>query len=193
MTATPQVHALLALMLCQAARFAARLDHSGDVLLLADQDRALWDQSLIARGLSHLDRAAVGNRLSPYHLQAGIAAAHATATSFEMTDWRYVRSLYDALAELEPTPVVLLNRAIAIAHVEGPEAGLAAIEAADLDTQLKTYPLLAATKGELYLRLGKKDRALMTFEVALEQVKTTPERRFLHRKAADCRAGTQNS
>ncbi len=191
MTATPEVHALLALMLCQAARFAARLDHSGDVLLLADQDRALWDQSLIARGLYHLDRAAVGNRLSPYHLQAGIAAAHATATRFGRTDWRYVCTLYDALAKLEPTPVVLLNRAIAIAQVEGPEAGLAAIEAADLDTQLKTYPLLAATKGALYLRLGKRERALMTFKAALKQVKTTPERRFLHRKIADCREETK--
>src|SRR6266404_2271839 len=120
----PRTHALLALMLLNAARIAARQDDEGNLLRLEEQDRALWNQAMIARGMSHLRESAAGAEISEYHLQAGIAACHATAISYESTDWGKILSLYDRLIEFDDSPVVALNRAVAVANVHGPEAGL---------------------------------------------------------------------
>jgi RNA polymerase sigma-70 factor, ECF subfamily len=186
-TAEPEVHALHALLLFQAARLASRVDACGDLLLLVDQDGSLWNRAMITQGSRHLERAVQGNRITSYHLQAGIAAAHAIAPSFHTTDWQYVRSLYDALVDLDPTPVAWLNRAIAIAQVEGPEAGLVALEAARGDARLDHYPFLAAAEGELYLRLGRTTPAATCFARALRLVRTEPEQRFLTQKLSCCR------
>src|SRR5205823_2726691 len=127
----PAVHALLALMYLQAARLPARVDdESGDVpLRLPEQDRARWDAGAIARGMQHLDAAATGDALTVYHIEAGIAACHAAASRYEDTDWANIVDLYDALITIKPTPVVALNRAIAVSRLRGPAAGLAAVDA----------------------------------------------------------------
>jgi RNA polymerase sigma-70 factor, ECF subfamily len=176
------VHALLALMHLQAARLPARVG-DGDVLLrLADQDRSLWDQSSIARGLYHLDAAASGDTLTVYHVEAGIAACHAVAPRYDDTDWPRIADLYDSLIVMKPTPVVALNRAIALSRVHGPGAGLAAVETIAGDAVLARYYLLHATMGELALETGDRDRAAECFRAALECECSDPERRFLERR-----------
>ncbi len=128
MTAEPECQALLALMLFQAARLPARIDALGDVLLLEDQDRTLWNRAMIGRGLLHLEQAARGDNLSTYHLQAEIAAVHATTERFTLTNWEHILSLYNLLRKKQPTPVVMINRAVAVAQVKGPAAGLEGVE-----------------------------------------------------------------
>src|SRR4029077_19153459 len=123
----PKTHALLALMLLNAARLAAREDEQGNLLRLEDQDRARWDQEMIMRGMSHLGESAAGHALSEYHLQAGIAACHATAKDYQLTDWTRILLLYDRLMEFDDSPVVALNRAVAVGNVHGPKAGLEAV------------------------------------------------------------------
>jgi RNA polymerase sigma-70 factor (ECF subfamily) len=181
--ATPTVHALLALMLLQAARFAARIADA-DLHRLAEQDRSQWDPLLIAEGLTHLDRAAEGVRLSTYHLEAGIAACHAVAARYEDTDWRRIVEYYDDLLRLKPTPVVALNRAIAISRLEGPMAGTAALDAIVDDPALNRYYLLHATLGQFALEAGDRDRAAECFGHALTCECSDPERRFLERRLA---------
>ena len=168
---TPKAHALAALLHLQGARLGSRVDSEGNLLLLSEQDRSIWDRGLIAAGFHHLDRSARGDELSVYHLEAGIAAGHIG----EETDWPEILRLYDLLLELKPSPVVALNRAVALAMVEGPEAGLAALAPLRLDD----YYLLPATEGELQARAGHPHRAAEAFRRSLEMVCPEPVRRRL--------------
>ena len=177
--ARPKVHALFALMCLQAARLPARLDSQGEMLLLADQDRSLWNGELLGRGLRHLEQAAEGDELSPYHLQAGIAALHAVAPSYETTDWPRLLDWYDQLLEAAPTPVVALNRAIVLAMVAGPEAGLDALEPLRFLPSLRHYYLLPAARADMLRRLGRASEAAESYREALAERCTEPERRFL--------------
>lgn len=181
---SPAAHALLALMLLQAARLPARVDATGELATLMEQDRLLWDRARIAEGLRHLDASASGPRLTRYHVEAAIAAEHAVAPSFEETDWPAIIALYDDLLQIEPSPVVALNRAIAVAMAEGPAAGIAA--AHPLAPSLPSYLPLAATLGELHLRSGDR-AAARHFARALELPCTMTEKRFLLRKLGECR------
>ncbi len=180
---TPRTHALLALMLLTAARFPTRVDEQGALLRLHDQDRSRWDQTLIGRGLVHLGKAAAGDELSEYHLQAGIAAIHCTAPDFAATDWALILRHYDALFQLKPSPVVALNRAVAIAHVRGPQAGLDALAAMPGRAKLETHYLFHAVTGELHWRLRNEREAVESFRRALEFAHVGPEQAFLARLA----------
>ncbi|HEY7546638.1 MAG TPA: sigma-70 family RNA polymerase sigma factor [Blastocatellia bacterium] len=181
-TDRPKCHALLALMLFQAARLAARVGEGGDLFLLEEQDRALWDRRLIHRGLYHLDRCAEGDEITEYHLQAGIAACHVAAESYERTDWPRIVELYDRLWELNPSPVVALNRAVALSRWRGPEAGISALEEIASHPAMSHYYLLPATIGELWNEIGEAEKAAVCFRQALECSCSEPERRFLLRK-----------
>ena len=185
-TDVPAVHALLALMLLQASRLPARVDEAGDLLLLSEQDRARWDRELIAEGLDHLERAASGALVTPYHVEAAIAAAHAVARDEASTDWHSIVRLYDDLLELKPSPVVALNRAIALAMASGPAAGIAAIERIEADPTLARYYLLPAALGGLWLKQGDLARAARHYDEALTRPCSAPERRFLEKQLARC-------
>ena len=186
-TALPETHALLALMLLQAARLPARVDAAGELATLEQQDRERWDQRRIAEGLRMLGRSAEGDRLTAYHLEAAIASCHAIARAFDDTDWRAIAEHYDQLFELKPTPVVALNRAVAVAMAEGPQAGIEAVEAVASHPALRDYLPLPAALGELWLRAGDRTRAAEHFTRALELPATLPEKRFLLRKLSECR------
>jgi RNA polymerase sigma factor (sigma-70 family) len=173
----PKAHALAALLLLQAARNPARVDPEGNLLLLSEQNRALWNREKIAAGLHHLDQAARGTEISTFHLEAGIAAAHAMAPSDEATDWPYILSLYDSLLALKGSPVVALNRAVALAMASGPEAGLAAAEEIRHHPALAGYYPLPITLGELHARAGDAERAADCFRAALEAESPEPVRR----------------
>jgi RNA polymerase sigma-70 factor (ECF subfamily) len=175
----PDCHALLALMLFQAARFASRTGATGELLLLDAQDRSRWNQPMIARGLWHLTKAAAGDSVSTYHVQAEIAALHATA---ESTPWERILELYDLLQQMQPGAVVQLNRAIALGKVAGAAAGLAALHDIAHDEALARYPFLPAAEGEFMRALGRDAEATACFRRALELARTQPERRFLERK-----------
>ncbi|HUG14117.1 MAG TPA: sigma-70 family RNA polymerase sigma factor [Thermomicrobiales bacterium] len=175
----PRVHALLALLLLQASRLPARTDDAGDLLLLEDQDRALWDRRLTRAGLLELARAASGETLSVYHLQAEIAACHSVAPNYPSTDWRRILRCYDDLLALAPSPVVALNRAVALAMVDGPEAGIAALDAIRASPGIASYHLFHATLGELWRRAGDDREAAVHLTRALQIGGTDPERRFL--------------
>lgn len=177
-TARPESHALASLLSFQASRLRARVDEDGDPILLDDQDRSLWDHELVARGFGHLDQAAAGGKETTYHLQAAIAAQHAAPAGAE---WRLVRKLYDRLYALHPTPIVALNRAVAVAHDEDAEAGLALL--ADL-APLDRYHLLPATRAELLLRTGDVAGAADSYREALLCPCSEPERRFLSKRLA---------
>jgi RNA polymerase sigma-70 factor (ECF subfamily) len=182
----PRTHALLALMLLNAARLPARVDDEGNLLLLKDQDRTKWDRALIARGMLHFARSAAGDELTEYHLQAGIAACHATAKDDASTDWPRILSFYDRLIEVDPSPVVALNRAIVIANIHGPQAGLEAVAAIrDLD-KLNGYYLLHAVLGDLESRLDHADSAVRHFRRSLDFATLPSERTFLTRRLLDC-------
>lgn len=184
---SPEAHALLALMLMQGARLPARVDSAGELATLEEQDRALWDQGLLAEGLRELGRSAAGERLTAYHVEAAIASYHAIAPSFEETDWDAIVAHYDELYELKQTPVVALNRAVAVAMAHGPEAGLAEIAKVSSHPALRDYLPLPVAAGELCLRAGDRERAAEHFARALELPATLPEKRFLLRKLAACR------
>jgi len=178
---TPRTHALLALMLLTAARFPSRLDEHGDLLRLDDQDRSKWDRSLIERGLIQLGEAAAGNELSEYHLQAGIAAIHCTTADYAATDWARIVRHYDELYRLKPSPVVALNRAVAVANLRGPQAGLEAVaEIPQLD-RLEDHYLLHAVRGELHWRLKNDHAAAESFRRALKLARVGPEQNYLSR------------
>ncbi|HEX2464565.1 MAG TPA: sigma-70 family RNA polymerase sigma factor [Thermoanaerobaculia bacterium] len=179
---TPECHALAALLLLQGARLESRQDQDGDLLLLEQQDRSTWNRDWIARGFRHLERAMGGDRLTPYHLGAGIAACHAAAPSWEATEWRTIVGYYDRLLEIEPSPVAALNRAVALAMVEGPESGLAAIAGIADSDALRGYPLLDSVRGELCRRAGRLEEARAHLERALARAGTLPTRRFLERR-----------
>ena len=184
--AQPRVHALVALMALQAARFPARVDSAGDLIPLEEQDRSRWDPQLIALGFHHFDRSMIGDAVSAFHVQAAIAATYARAVSDAALEWRIVLDLYDQLLAIAPTPVVALNRAVVLARVNGAGAGLAAIEPLDKDPMLRHYHLLMAVRGQLLLELGRAADAHAAFEAALACECSDPERRFLERKLALC-------
>ncbi|AWM35794.1 RNA polymerase sigma factor [Gemmata obscuriglobus] len=180
----PEAVGLLALMLLQESRRPARATPEGDVVLLADQDRSLWNAALIAEGLELVGRALNSGRAGPYTLQAAIAAAHARARTPEATDWNHITRLYDALRAAHPSPVVELNRAVAVAMRDGPAAGLALIDAILAQGALGTYHLAHAARADLLRRLGDRVAARAAYERALALVRQEPERRFLMSRLA---------
>jgi len=182
---TPLVDALVALMALQAARLPARVDDSGELVPLEQQDRGRWNRELIAIGFHHFDLSMRGDDVSEYHVQAAIAATHARASSSAEIEWRTILTLYDQLLELNSSPVVVLNRAVALARVKGPEAALEAIQCLD-DSKLRDYHLLLAARGHLLLDLGRPAAAADCFRAALEQACSEPERRFLRRMMSSC-------
>jgi RNA polymerase sigma-70 factor, ECF subfamily len=178
--AEPEVHGLVALMELQASRLRARVGAAGEPVLLADQDRARWDRLLIGRGLAALERAqALGDGLGPYGLQAAIAACHARAPSAEETEWVRITALYDALCELAPSPVVELNRAVAVAMAFGPAAGLELVDALAADPALEAYHLLPSVRGELLVRLGRDAEGRAEFARAASLTRNERERDLL--------------
>jgi RNA polymerase sigma factor (sigma-70 family) len=187
----PEVHGLVALMEIQASRARARVGPAGDPILLLDQNRARWDQLLIRRGLAALERAeALGGASGPYALQAAIAACHARARTADQTDWARIAFLYGALAAQTPSPIVELNRAVAVGMAEGPAAGLALVDALSGDPSLKAYHLLPSVRGDLLAKLGRMDEARGEFERAASLTRNTRERGLLLERAARCAAGS---
>ncbi len=181
----PEVMGLLALMLLHESRRAARTSPEGDLILLEDQDRSRWNRAQIAEGVALVERALASGLFGPYMLQAAIAAVHAEAPTAAATDWAEIVALYDALARLEPSPVVELNRAAAVAMRDGPEAGLALMDAILARGDLDDYYLAHAARAELNRRLGRTAEARAGFERALALTRQEPERRFLMRRLAD--------
>ncbi|MGH8721693.1 MAG: RNA polymerase sigma factor, partial [Burkholderiales bacterium] len=183
----PEIHGLVALMEIQASRLRARVGPSGEPVLLLDQDRARWDRVLIRRGLAALERAeALGGALGPCALQAAIAACHARARTGEETDWARIAALYDALAQLAPSPVVQLNRAVAVAMTFGPAAGLELVDALRTEPQLLGYHFLPSVRGDLLARLGRFEEAQEEFARAASLTRNGPERTLLLERAAAC-------
>jgi RNA polymerase sigma factor (sigma-70 family) len=181
----PRTHALVALMLLNAARLPARTDSEGNILRLKEQDRSTWNHAMIARGMHHLTESATGDELSAYHLQAGIAACHCAAADYDSTDWSKILLLYDRLLELDDSPVIALNRAVAVANVHGPQAGIGAVEAILNNRQLKSYYLFYAVRGEFEKRLNNSAAAIENFRKALELTELTSERSFLSKRLRD--------
>jgi RNA polymerase sigma factor (sigma-70 family) len=184
----PRTHALLALMLLNAARLPGRADADGTLLRLDEQDRTRWDVALIGRGMVHLARSAAGQELSDLHLQAGIAACHAAAPTYDATDWPRILSLYDRLVAMDASPVVALNRAVAVANVHGPRAGIDAVNEIRNRPELDSYHLLFAVLGELEARLGRFDVAAGYFERAVTLTAVKSEQAFLERRLRECEA-----
>ena len=183
----PEVHGLVALMELQASRSRARVGPSGEPVLLLDQNRARWDWLLIGRGLTALERAErLGGALGPYGLQAAIAACHARARSANETDWERIAGLYDELARLTPSPVVELNRAVAVGMAAGPAAGLKLVDELMADPALEGYHLLPSVRGDLLEKLGRLDEARVEYERAASLTQNEPVRRLLAERAAAC-------
>jgi RNA polymerase sigma-70 factor (ECF subfamily) len=178
----PEVIGLLALMLLQESRRAARTSPSGELILLDNQDRSLWNREQIAEGMALVEKALNSRRFGPYTLQAAIASVHAQAESTATTDWRQIVALYDQLVRLQPSPVVHLNRAVAIAMRDGPEAGLTHIEALLENGELANYYLAHAARADLYRRLGRTVDARSSYEKALALTQQQPERQFLQER-----------
>jgi RNA polymerase sigma-70 factor (ECF subfamily) len=181
----PEVLGLLSLVLLQDSRRAARLDSAGDLVTLEEQDRGLWDADEIDEACRVLDRAVRLRRPGPYQLQAAVAATHAQASSAADTDWREIVVLYDRLSEVAPTPVVLLNRAVAVSMAEGPTAGLPLVDELEQSGALSDYYLLPATRADLLRRLHRDREAAVAYRRALELVPTDVERRFLRRRLSE--------
>jgi RNA polymerase sigma-70 factor (ECF subfamily) len=181
----PEVVGLLALMLLQESRRAARSSPDGELILLENQDRSLWNREQIEEGKALVGRALSSPPLGPYTLQAAIAAVHADAASAAATDWTRIVALYDLLAQAESSPVIELNRAVAVAMRDGPAAGLDLIDAILADGQLQAYHLVHAARAELCRRLGRTAEARASFQNALELTRQEPERRFLERRLAE--------
>jgi RNA polymerase sigma factor (sigma-70 family) len=183
----PEVHGLIALLEIQASRLRTRISPAGEIIPLFEQNRARWDQLLIRRGLAALERAeTLGGALGPYTLQAAIAACHARARTNEETDWTRIVALYDALAQLAPSPVVELNRAVAIGMAVGPAAGLELVDELCSEPSLESYHLLPATRGDLLLKLGRSDEAREEFGRAAALTRNERERDLLLKRAAEC-------
>ena len=188
--AVPETDALAALMCLHAARLPARLDVAGNLNPLLDQDRSRWDAGLVAQGLALLERSAAGEALTAYHLEAAIAAAHASAPGVDETDWESIVALYDRLMTVAPSPVVALNRAIAIAQRDGAERGIEELHAIADRERLHKYPFYPAALGELELRRGHRAAAREHFSAALVLARNLMERRFLEKRMRACE-GTQ--
>jgi RNA polymerase sigma-70 factor (ECF subfamily) len=183
---TPATHALMALMLFHAARLDARLDQRGSLLLMEEQDRGQWDQRLIRRAQEFLDQSAEGTVISPFHLEAAIAYRHCTAKSYAETDWPAILRLYDALLMMHRSPVYVLNRAIVVAQIDGPNAGIRALEEARQNPALGRYHLFDATLGELYRRAGDPARARQHLEAARQKTNSPFDRELIDRRLALC-------
>lgn len=181
-----RTHALLALMLLNAARFPARTDDEGNLLRLQEQDRSRWEQGLIARGMFHLAQSAAGGELTEYHLQAGIAACHCSARDYASTDWPAILALYDRLAGFDDSPVVALNRAVALANVEGPRRAIEAVNAIRNRGQLESYYLLHAVLGDFEERLGNCSAAEGHFRKARQLTALKSEQVFLSKRIEAC-------
>jgi len=182
----PKTHALLALMLLNAARTPTRVDDAGNLLRLQEQDRTKWAQPAIARGLHHFAQSAAGEEISEYHLQAGIAACHCAARDYESTDWRQILALYDRLVEIDDSPVVALNRAVALAQVHGPRAGKEAVNAIQNLQSLESYYLLYAVLGDFEERLNHAAAAAEHFRKSLRLAEIKSERLFLSKRLQAC-------
>ena len=181
----PEALGLLALMLLHNSRRLTRVDDAGDLVPLEDQDRSLWDQAAINEGVRLLDDALRRGRAGPYQLQAAIAACHATATEADATDWAQIAALYGLLARIAPSPVVELNRRVAVAMADGPAAGLELVATLEASGRLAGYHLLPSTRADLHRRLGHSTEASVSYREALELVSTDAERRYLERRLAE--------
>ena len=187
-----EAHGLVALMEIQASRSKARVNASGEPVLLMDQDRGKWDQLLIHRGFAALDRAEqIGGRSGPYAIQAAIAACHARAASAIDTDWGRIVALYGELSEVAPSPVVELNRAVAVSMLSGPMAGLELVDLLRDDPALRSYHLLPSVRGDLLRKLGRFEEARTEFETAASITRNARERQLLLERARTCRTGPQ--
>lgn len=184
-TGTPRTLALAALFLLQASRLPARVDHAGDLLPMAEQDRSLWSRELISEGLRLLSGAASGDQLSSYHLLAGIAAEHAVAATFHSTNWAHVLDLYDMLVDVDPSPIVKLNRVVAVAMAKGAQAGLDALDQLGEPKTLRDYYLLPATRAELLSRQGRYAESREMWRRASEKPCSAPIRRFIEKRLAE--------
>jgi RNA polymerase sigma factor (sigma-70 family) len=183
---TPTTYALMALMLFHAARLDARVDDHGCILLMEEQDRGKWDQKLIEKAREFLDRSAQGTVVSPYHLEAGIALYHCSAKSYSETDWRGILRLYEALLQMGRSPIYVLNRAIVVAQIEGPLAGIRALEEVEKDDGLRHYHLFDATLGELYCRAGEVEKARSHFRAAKAKTESPSDHEIINRRLARC-------
>jgi RNA polymerase sigma factor (sigma-70 family) len=186
----PQVHGLVALMFLNAARLASRTDTEGNILLLKDQDRSTWNKGMIGRGMSHLAQSAAGDELTAYHLQAGIAACHCAASDYQSTDWARILSLYDRLIELDDSPVIALNRAVAIAQVHGPKAGIEALAAIHNCESLDSYYLLYAVRAEFEAQLNDFKSAADHLRKAIRLTDLKSEQSLLANRLRDCEERT---
>ena len=185
----PETAGLLALLLLQDARRDARVDEAGDLVPLDAQDRTRWDADAIAEGVARLDAALRRGEPGPYQVQAAIAACHATAATAAETDWHEIAGLYRELVRMVPTPIVELNRAVAVAMADGPDAGLALVDALAADARLRSYHLLPATRADLLRRLGRRDEAAVEYEHALALTSSETERRYLAQRLAEVGRG----
>ncbi len=181
----PRVHAVAALMILNGARLPARMDAEGNILRLEEQDRSIWDKSMIGRGMFHLAKSATGEILSEYHFQAGIAALHCTAKDYESTDWPEILSLYDQLIEFDDSPVVALNRAVALARVRGPRAGIDAVERIRNQQSLESYYLLYAVLADFKSQLNDFPAAVVHLRKALQLAELKSERSLLANRLLD--------
>lgn len=182
----PESHALLALMLLNGARIQTRVDDEGNLLRLQEQDRTRWNQPMIARGMLHMAQSAAGDEITEYHLQAGIAACHCAAKDYESTDWRQILSLYDRLMEFDKSPVIALNRTVALAELRGPQAGIDAVGAIKDLRSLESYYLLHAVLGDFESRLNHPQSAAVHFRKSLELAETKSEQAFLAKRLRAC-------
>src|SRR5947199_7685253 len=187
----PKTHALLALMLLNGARIPTRVDGEGNLLRLQEQDRTRWDQPLIAQGMFHFAQSAAGEEITEYHLQAGIAAFHCAAQDYESTDWRQILSLYDRLVEFDDSPVIALNRAVVVANIHGPGAGLDAVAAIQGREKLDSYYLLYAVLGEFEAQLNDPLSAAGYFRRSLQLAESKSEQVFLSKRFQACEAKIQ--
>jgi RNA polymerase sigma factor (sigma-70 family) len=185
----PKTHALLALLCFHAARLAGRLDDDGGLIQLEMQDRSLWDHDLIGRGFVALGRSATGSELSEYHLEAAIASLHCAAATYAATDWPQILELYDSLLRLRPSPIVALNRAIALGMTKGPEAGLAALATLRDAERLRDYPFYPAARGEFHLLAGRPAEGAQHFQQAIALARNRTEAAFFERKLERCGRG----
>jgi RNA polymerase sigma factor (sigma-70 family) len=187
----PKTYALLALLCFHAARLAGRMDDDGGLIQLEVQDRSKWDRDLIGSGFHFLEKAATGDELSEYHLEAGIASLHCAAPAYEKTEWAKILELYDMLYRLKPSPIVALNRAIALGNALGPEDGLAELGKIPDPARLKDYPFYPAARGEFHLLAGRPAEAAKHFAMAVKLARSRSETDFFERKLKACRPATR--
>jgi RNA polymerase sigma factor (sigma-70 family) len=186
LTNQPRIHALISLMLLDGARLPARVDAEGNILRLKEQNRSLWNRKMIEHGMLHLGLAAAGNELTEYHIQAGIAACHDAAADYKSTDWQKILTLYDHWIDISDSPVIALNRAVAVANVNGPKAGLAAMEPIQKNGYLDSYYLFFAVLGEFEYRQDHFDIASGHFRKAIQLTDLQTEKVFLEKRLRDC-------